>query len=274
MPKISLIVAFTMIPFSLFGLFLPSVHSQSQDKSNASEIDRVVKPVATIRVTRTSLGSLLSNEFEFDVPFQRVVLETESQGTANCCGNLICKFEVFERGVAVCLVVSGTVRSESTGQNGPASISANCVTKYSAEKRLAFTRLCFVSQPATIESETKLSIKSIETALPGVRGVVVKRVAMRKAIGLRQEAERIVRESTSSDICKQLDHGVDEHVSYLNFLLRNRHASAYWILLAALVNLRSDRECIEVNFGNAASSGIHNSEKNWRETLVRSDDAP
>lgn len=275
MPKIVFFAACTLASFTQVGLPISRCYSQEQNGLDTSKQESTGKPSAlVVRVSQESVSSLLSTEFEHEVPFERVILETGTQGNANCRGNLRCKLEVLERGVAICLEVSGTVSSDSVGKNGPASIAAKCETDYVAEKRLAFCQGCITTLPATIESDTKITISGVETDLPGVRGVVVKRVAMRKATGLRQEAERIVCSLTNSDICKQIDQGVDDQIGFINCMLQNRRTSAYLILLATLVKLRSNSDCIEVHFGHAALEGTEKSSKHSRESLTRTRSKP
>ncbi len=280
MQKTILIAACTFLNSTLVGFLVSPSYSQGQSDLDTPIQERTAKSAAlVVRVSQASVSSLLNTEFEHEVSFERVILETGTQGNANCRGSLTSKLEVLERGVALCLEVSGTVYSDSVGKNGPASIAAKSQTDYVAKKRMAFCKGCFITQPATIESETKITISGVDTDLPGVRGVVVKRVAMRKAVGLRQEAERIVCELTNCDICKQIDQGVDDQIGYINYMLKNRRTSAFLILLTTLVKLRSDSECIEVHFGQATpqesdKQGTDNSEKNSAESLAQIDAAP
>lgn len=275
MPKLTFFAAWAVVNFTQVGLLLPRSYSQVQSDLGASTREINGKPASlVVRVPQESVSFLLSTEFEHDVPFKRVILETGTQGNANCRGNLICKLEVLERGVAICLEVSGTVHSDSVGKNGPASIAAKSETDYVAEKRLAFSKGCFVTQPSTIESETRITISSVDSDLPGVRGVVVKRVAMRKAAGLRKKAERIVCELTNNDICKEIDQGVDDQIGYINFVLQSRSTSAYLIFLTTFLTLRSDPECIEVHFGNAPLEGTDIFEKSTHESIARTYTTP
>lgn len=242
-------LAFALVPI-IYLLHSHAVLSHGQDARREIVPEAQNRPTTTVLlVSQSSVSELLNGKFEYTVPFEYEVCETNAQGKAKCSGGIMVQLEESDKGVALRVRVEGTVHSNSVGRKGPASIVSKCVTEYVADKRMVFTSCGFEAEPATVESKTKLTISGIETELPGVRGVVVKRVAMQKALGTCEEAERVVREQTSRDICSQLDQKVDEQNQLIHLVLQNKSVFPYLNLISNLLSIRSTTGGIHISFG-------------------------
>ena len=175
-----------------------------------------------LRIPASMISKSVNRDFNHIGAVNQILLGTSSIGTSDCVGHVSCVVEDNASGVSILCRITGTVKSETRGTNGPAIICSTALTKYIAVKRLTFDGRLFAANPASVTSCTSVTITRIGSTMPRLAGRLVKRVAANKAQNSHAEVEAIVKLQTEAELCQRIDVEFDARVAGLNRQFANR----------------------------------------------------
>ncbi|MCC7335691.1 MAG: hypothetical protein IT422_11370 [Pirellulaceae bacterium] len=180
--------------------------------------------IACLRIPASLITDEASRSFQHTAPVDRVVLGTHARGTAECQGEVRCEMGQQPSAAELVCHISGTVRSQTCGTNGPALINSTAETSYTATKRIVFDGRQLTTQPAVVNARTQIQITGIGSIAPRLRGRIVERVATRRAADSRLEAERITCRLTADELQQHIDNEFSQRIVSLNRKLAMRLA--------------------------------------------------
>ncbi len=205
-----------------------------------------------IRIPHSLISKGVDRDFTHASTVQREVMGTNSSGTAHCQGTVTCTIETKANGAAFCCRISGTVRSDTCGTNGPAIIKSNAVTSYVAHKRFSFDGHLFTSSPAMVVANTRLTITGIDSTLPGLRGRIVRRVATQRAEQSHSQAESITKSMTEQELCERIDADFDTRIVEMNQSFSKRlKILKHFPSAGNKIHIRSHPDRVEICLGRA-----------------------
>ena len=180
--------------------------------------------IACLRIPASLITEEASQSFQQTAPVDRVVLGTHARGMAECQGEVRCEMGQQTSAAELVCHISGTVRSQTCGTNGPALINSTAETSYTATKRIVFDGRQLTTQPAVVNARTQIQITGIGSIAPRLRGRIVERVATRRAADSRLEAERITCRLTADELQQHIDNEFSQRIVSLNRKLAMRLA--------------------------------------------------
>lgn len=210
----------------------PAIDSPSSDTPTTllpaieppSSEQRSDPAVACLRIPALLITEEASRSFQHTTPVDRVVLGTHARGTAECRGEVRCEMGQQPSTAELVCHITGTVRSQTCGTNGPALINSIAETSYTASKSIVFDGRQLTTQPAVVNARTRVQITGIGSTAPGLRGRIVERVATRRAADSRLEAERITCQLTADELQQHIDAEFSQRIVSLNRKLAMRLA--------------------------------------------------
>jgi hypothetical protein len=147
----------------------------------------------------------------------KTVLGSHVVGTSHTRGNVRVDLSHADHNAAFYVVFSGQTRTRTVGHNGPALIDSRTETQFTAARRVTFTPLeGFKSEPTSLRSSTRLIIEGARSTRPGLRGRIVRRVALRRARETHAQAENIAYNDSHREIQYAFDRSLDARVARLN----------------------------------------------------------
>ena len=211
-----------------------------------------------LRIPQALIVKSVDRDFQHSAPVQQKVLGTSATGTSHCQGTVTCVIEEMIEGAAFSCRISGTVRSDTCGTNGPATIQSHAFTSYVAHKRFVFDKHQFISFPTTVVAHTQLTNTGIGSTLPGLRGRIVKQVATQRAQQSRSQAESIAQGLTERELCQQIDADFATRLSEMNQKLANRLSLLkYFPVVENRVHVRSFTGGVEIGLGTATENSAN-----------------
>ncbi len=231
-----------------------AVFTPTPESKNTSEGFPVL-----LRIPHTLIAKSVDREFQHTDPVQHEVLGTKSTGTAHCRGTVVCSIEENAKGASFSCRISGTVQSETFGTNGPATIQSHACTSYVAHKRFVFDGHEFNSIPTSVVSRTKLTITGVGSALPRLRGRIVRLVATQRAQQSLAQAEVITQAITDRELCQRIDAEFDSRISEMNQKLATRlSVLKYFPTAGNRIHFHSFTEGLEIGLGIETLSSLGN----------------
>lgn len=211
-----------------------------------------------LRIPEALIVKSVDRDFQHSAPVQQKVLGTSATGTTHCQGTVTCIIEEMVEGAAFSCRISGTVRSDTCGTNGPATIQSHAYTSYIANKRFFFDKHQFNSFPTTVVAHTQLTITGVGSTLPRLRGRIVQHVATQRAQQSRSQAESIAQALTERELCQQIDADFATRLSEMNQKLANRLSLLkYFPAVEHRVHVRSFTGGVEIGLGTAAENSAN-----------------
>lgn len=184
--------------------------------ASAPDSGQVDFPVV-IRLSEQFLSLLISPEVNDVEPVDVVVLGTRATGTAWIDGTLHLDLKPNARGVGMNVCFDGTCFTRTVGRNGPAIIHSTSTTNFSAQKPLAVSvDRGITDNVASITASTAMPLPCIESALPRLRGRIVRRVAQRRAQQVRPQVIAIAQGNAESRIGRSFDGAVERLLAEYN----------------------------------------------------------
>lgn len=222
-------------------------------------IENESKPFPVLlRIPQALIVKSVDRDFQHSAPVQQKVLGTSATGTSHCQGTVTCIIEEMVEGAAFSCRISGTVRSDTCGTNGPATIQSHACTSYIANKRFVFDKHQFTSFPTTVVAHTTLTNTGVGSTLPGLRGRIVKHVATQRAQQSRSQAESIAQGLTERELCQQIDADFATRLSEMNQKLANRLSLLkYFPVVEDRVHIRSFSGGVEIGLGTVAENSAN-----------------
>jgi hypothetical protein len=147
---------------------------------------------------------------ERNAPLTDNILGTQINGRATTVGQVKLELVPSPNRAMFDVLLSGTVSTNTVGQNGPATIHASGTTKIAGRKRVSVDALGVHSVPATAAAVTSTRINSVQVSGLG-QGVAEQRVAEGKG-----QAERIGAQHAEARIKARLDKEMDANLTKAN----------------------------------------------------------
>lgn len=173
-------------------------------------------PNLWIDVSERTLAGGVEGAIERTIVVEDSILGTDvrGHGTTKATKSLI--FAPHAERAVLRLRVSGTIDTMTLGRNGPARIHGRARTTFRAEKDFWLTADGLRALPADCTAETTTLSANIQSASPGVRGRIVKRVAQRQVRQQQAEADQIAARHAEDEIRDLVDQEASELVSQID----------------------------------------------------------
>lgn len=254
-------VLFAFLPMATLGFH--AVSAEVGDKSAPEEISPDESAAATpslrgvvvLRVSEKYLEELFARDIDKRTPVTRVVLGTRARGTAHTSGRADVDTKPDRDDAAFYVRINGHTHARTVGRNGPAIIHSCSYTSWTAQKIIRFDGEKFVTSPATISSQTRITPLGAGSVLPGLRGRIVSRVASRRAVEANSTAERITGQNTDKRVQSDVDRVVDSQIQKLNDRIQNRSLMALLLpnLKQAGIEFSTSSNCVNISFGGSSA---------------------
>lgn len=205
-------------------------------------------PAVILKIPTSAVVQSVNQDYNHRVPVDRVLLGTHSRGIAVCNGKVECSLIESQDDARFLCTIKGQIRSDTRGTNGPAIINAHSLTSYTAHKKIYFNGEQFVSEPTSVQANTQVQIKGIDSSLPRLRGRIVKRIAAQRAAESRPQAEAISTQLAIEDLKRHIDKDFDQRLVDMNQKVANANLLVKGFLASGgQLKVRSDAEGIEIH---------------------------
>lgn len=225
----------------------------------AEEVAQELRGVVVLRISEELLERLIATDIQQETDVDRCVLGTHAVGSAYTEGYADVDPKPDRDDAAFRVEVSGTSTSRTRGRNGPAIIHSRTSTKWEVAKVIRFDEGRFVTTPGVIDIETTLTPLGVDASVPGIRGLVTRRVARKRVAESRPTAERLAEEHTRERILEQVDDSIDDKIAQLNERIQSRVVldTLLPLLDSEAVEMYTSSNCIHIAFmGVEAAAGI------------------
>lgn len=154
------------------------------------------------------LENLPNRDFSQVRPVRDCILGTSIFGSAQTMGNI--RYELIPSDDSIQLMVhlTGRANSRTNGYNGPVRINSHGNTSYAASKRLSFSDVAFEADPAVAEVDTRTQIKSIQKTGGQFAANLIEKVAWKRAMESKRQAERISAAHTRENVIDEFNERV------------------------------------------------------------------
>ncbi|QDU31878.1 hypothetical protein ETAA8_70390 [Anatilimnocola aggregata] len=159
------------------------------------------------------LASGLDQKLDRVTPVNDNILGTSINGTARLLGQTNLKMLTNPEQAGYSVVLSGVANSNSVGYNGPVTIHSTGVTNLHGEKRIHFDDEIggMRPSPATATAATSTSVNGI-----GARGPLVEKIAWKRVMESKGQAEAIASQHAADRLRAQMDSEALTTTSKLN----------------------------------------------------------
>lgn len=233
----------------LCPLTLAQPNGQTQGDS-ALQPPRELRGKMVLRISGDLLERLLARDIDKQTSVDRCVLGTRSRGSARTTGRADVTPKPDEDNAAFRVSISGQTQARTIGRNGPAIIHTKSKTTWTVTKAVRFDGGKFVASPGAIEASTKITPLSIASTKPGLRDLLIRKVARKRMCENLSCAEKITGRSTKQRVLEQVDSSVDDRIDKLNHRIQARPILDYFlsVLDSPVVEMSTSRNCIHVAF--------------------------
>lgn len=174
------------------------------------ELGRISFSPLVVRVSAESLRALFERSLDLQLPVREFVLGTDVHGNSRVSGAVTIQLAPNRQRAEFVAVLTGTASSRTVGYNGPAVIYSRSTTTFKAAKRIAFDADGDITVGRTVvQAETSLAYEGFGSALPRLRGRLVRAVARRRAAQSHQQAQAITNTNTSRQIAEAFDRSFE-----------------------------------------------------------------
>jgi hypothetical protein len=183
-----------------------------EDMRQAAALVRAVRSrysQANLHVAASArlVGAGIQQKLDETTPVRDYILGTDIYGNGHTLGDVTAELVPSTDRAMFDTMLAGTVRTRSTGYNGPATIYTNGATAIAGRKRIVLADTGFASYPATAAANTS----TLVTGIGG--GGLVQRVAWRRVGQQKSEAERIAADHAADRVRDRMDKQVGEQLS-------------------------------------------------------------
>jgi hypothetical protein len=204
-----------------------------------------------LRISDELLDRMLAKDIDTNTPVDRCVLGTRAVGSAITKGHADVDPKPDPEEAAFRVLVTGSSNSRTVGRNGPAIIRSRTSTMWQVEKVVRFDKGKFITEPGVVRgSQTHMTPLGVGASVPGLRGMVVRRVARRRVEESRPTAERLADDFTRERVLKQVNESVDGQIAKLNSEIASRPLLEHLlpVLDTGAVELYTSQNCIHLAF--------------------------
>jgi len=212
--------------------------------------DGLVPILATVRVSRVVVEPITAIKVDKTTEVHDQVLGADVRGTCHTTGTVSITLTPNPTKAAFELSLVGESVSDTVGTHGPAQITSRAATKYKALKEVLFDGHRFTTTPATVTTDTNLTIENVSSTEPGLRGRIVEKVADRRVRRQYEESRKIAAQRVVSQVSKHFDAAVQEHLDELNHKLQLRQLLNDQVKGHENLPLRlkTTKKCLHVSF--------------------------
>jgi hypothetical protein len=201
-----------------------------------------------VRVSRELLSQRVQRSVRRLVPVNDMILGTRLHGWATVIGTTEVTLMPSESQAVIEVTFAGTIQSQTVGFHHPAVLSSAGETWFHARSRLVLAADGISAVPSTAVARTRSTTTHLRTTLPGMRGRIAERVALRRVNELRPEGDRLAAESAARQVEQQLDAEVQAAAGQIRqtLLAAMRRLSAHESAAAMTVCFRTTLDGIDV----------------------------
>lgn len=169
-------------------------------------------------------AKFVSTQFDQSVSKEEIVhceiLGTKITGVSRCTGCLVSSIEGGKGSADIRCVLKGTIECDNMGRNGPANIDSTTSTSFSAIKIVRFDGIQLTTWPTELNVTTTLKITNVDTHLKGVKGIVVKRIAVDRVEATKEEVRAIAETLTKKRPAEKIDGEFERQLSHVNLAIK------------------------------------------------------
>jgi hypothetical protein len=158
-----------------------------------------------VHLSKQYLSDYVERSVDHKKPARENVLGILFTGDSRTMGKTTLVLRPSDRQAVADVNFTGTVRSNTVGHSGPATLQYIGESTFHARKQLVVGTDGVSATQAVVEAPTRLIPTSVATNLPGLRGRIGNRIAQRREAGSRGQAEMIVGRDTANDIRHDFD---------------------------------------------------------------------
>lgn len=224
--------------------------AQSSDETPPPDV-REHRGLVILRISDELLDRLLATDVDTETRVDRCVLGTRAIGSASTEGHADVDPKPDPLDASFRVTVQGVSNSRTVGRNGPAVIHSYTSTEWQVDKVIRFDDGKFVAEPGVVAaSRTRMTPLGVGASVPGLRGMLVRRIAGRRVQESRAAAERISGEHTRGRVLGEVDAAIDERIAQLNSQIASRPVldSLLPLLDTGAARLYTSDDCIHLAF--------------------------
>jgi hypothetical protein len=145
--------------------------------------------VVYVHVSDQALRRLLSRPIVRQTTVRDTIVGTPVEGIANTVGKTDVRLVPAKGRAVVELLFTGKVEANTTGRSGLVRVHSASDTHFSAVKRLTLDERGIQVLPTRVAAQTSITIDSVTTDLPRLRGRIARRIGNRRAAETKLAAE-------------------------------------------------------------------------------------
>lgn len=169
-----------------------------------------------VQISHEFLAERLEQRFDTPTPINGTLLGTHVTGRGTIRGTVTIEFPRDPTQGSVCLVARGECQAATVGRNGPARIYSRSTTPFTATKRVFLDATGLRSTRTHCTATTDAQIVNIGSAWPGLRGMIVRAIASRRAAQNEALSEALAARQAERQIAAELDRQMDQQLAELN----------------------------------------------------------
>jgi len=174
---------------------------------------RLSHPNVLVKVSDDLVASRLAGPVEDTSPVQDYILGTDIRGTGHTTGQVSVELVPAQTAGQLDLVFKGKVDTDAVGYNGPVRIYSTGVAEIEGRKRLSLGAERIAGSPAASQAEVSTSINDI---VSNKGRALVERLAWRRAMKQKAQAEYIAARHAEERFNERMDKQADELIAQAN----------------------------------------------------------
>jgi hypothetical protein len=183
------------------------------ENNRAAKFNEVPATLVWIRMSKSFLAKNLERDVDRKKPVRDYILGTTIAGESRTTGKT--RFVLYPNDSHALGEVEfvGEVHARTVGHNGPATLHYDSDSTFRARKRVTIGESGLSTTAAVANAPTRLTATSIQTSLPGLRGMISQRIAWRRVARSQSQADAIASNHTATDIRDDLDKKLNDSIA-------------------------------------------------------------
>ena len=219
---------------------------------NARQVPRLIRAIRlhlarsnlVVNISADVVAAGLARPVDRVEPVYDVILGTRIRGTGTTVGSVAVELVPNDHFAVIDLLFAGVTSTQSVGRNGPAVICSHSKTGIGTRKRLWIEADRVQAFPAVSDANTATRYTGFDSARG--RGVLVERIARRRAYQQKSQAEHIAASHARQRANAQVDREAGQQIGRANAeLLRQvRRPLQKRKLFPEQVHFRTERDAV------------------------------
>ncbi len=185
------------------------LHESEQDPELVAQIREIFdSPNVQVQVTERFLNRLAGRAIAEPSPVNECLLGTRVVGDSCTLGNLFIDLHPMFGGASLNLNMNATMSSQNKGYNRGVVLFSTATSPIWASKHVTITPSSITSSPASVATDLRTQILSIQHKLR-----IVRRIAKRKAAEQKPKADAIAQGRLQNRVRAQYDETVEEQLN-------------------------------------------------------------